>query len=94
MNAETIGLVIAALFSGGGIAALVNTFTTRKTAEADATATLSAVWLENITRLQQDVTELRARVALLEADLAKAHERERILRTVLYEHRIDLPEDM
>lgn len=85
MDANTVGLLIAAVFGGGGITALVQTFTTRRTAEADATATLSGVWLENINRLQGDLTELRKRVAVLEQERA-------MYRALLIEHRIDIPD--
>lgn len=84
MDASTVGLIIGALFGGGGITALVQTFTTRKTAEADATATLSGVWIDNIERLQRDLDTVRKRVAILE------RERSMYL-ALLIEHRIPVP---
>lgn len=94
MDPQTVGLLIAALFGGGGITALVQTFTTRKTAEADATATLSGVWMENLERLDKDIKALRERVAHLEQELAVTQERERVLRTILIENRIDIPQGL
>ena len=91
---ELVGVILAALFSGGGIAGLVMAFSTSKTASAQATETLSGVWLENIDRLTSDLDKLRARVATLEKDLSASKERERILITLLHENRIDLPPEL
>jgi cell division protein FtsB len=88
---ELIGIVVAAMFGGGGLAAVYTALQSRKTVDADAMQTWSKVWNENLNELRREVGKLRERVNVLEAELTVAEERNRILTTVLIENRIAVP---
>ena len=92
MAPELIGIVIAATFGGGGLAAVYTALQSRKTVDADAMQTWSTVWNENLNELRREIGTLRGRVTALERELSVAEERNRILTAVLVENRIDIPE--
>lgn len=91
MSPEIVGIILAALFGGGGIAALVSAVLSKRQLDASAMATWSTVWNENLDMLRTEVNTLRDRVTVLEAELMAEQERNRVLTTLLIEHRIDLP---
>lgn len=89
MSPEIIGIAIAALFSGGGLAAVYTALQSRKTVDADAMQTWSSVWNENLNVLRKEIESLRDRVNALERELSIAEERNRALSAILIENRID-----
>jgi hypothetical protein len=92
MAPELIGIVIAAMFGGGGLAAVYTAVQSRKTVDADVMQTWSTVWNENLNELRREIGGLRERVTVLESDLSASEERNRILTAVLVENRIEIPE--
>ena len=91
MTPELIGVIIVALAGGGGIAAVINAVYSKKTVTADAMATWSTVWNENLTVLRDEIGALRDRVAVLEGALEEEQAYNKLLTAVLIENRIDLP---
>lgn len=86
MTPELFGLLVGGLLGAGGLTSLLKAWFDKSKTDADALAVWNTVWTGNLDVMKTEIAELRARVAALEAELAREQLRSRVLSALLIEH--------